>query len=123
MGLSTFITLATFLPLLLRLGHTSPVPQGATNPYASPYPNPLLCHGNCSWIHDPSIYYEDGTYWRFSTSGNIAVATAPSLEGPWEYKGPLLPDGTKIKVADKQDIWVYLSPLPLPLPLPLPGAC
>jgi arabinan endo-1,5-alpha-L-arabinosidase len=70
------------------------------------YPLPEPCHGNCSWIHDPSIWYEDGTYWRFSTSGNIAIATAPSLGGPWRYEGALLHNGTSIFVSDGQDIWV-----------------
>ncbi|KAF3041958.1 hypothetical protein E8E12_008978 [Didymella heteroderae] len=27
------------------------------------------------------------------------------MKGPWTYKGPLLPDGTKIRVAENQDIW------------------
>lgn len=106
MGISTLLTLATFLPLLFRYGLTSPIPDTST----SSYPDPIPCLGNCSWIHDPSLYYEDGTYWRFSTSGNIAVATAPSLKGPWTYKGPLLPKGTSIQVADAQDIWVRTCP-------------
>ncbi|KAF2629131.1 glycoside hydrolase family 43 protein [Macroventuria anomochaeta] len=105
MSISTLITLATVLPLLFRFGLTSPIPQGDTTYYPSPYPVPAPCYGNNSWIHDPSIIYEDGTYWRFSTSGNIAVATAPSIKGPWTYKGPLLPAGTKIRVAPDQDIW------------------
>jgi len=111
MGISTLITLATFLPLFFRFGLTSPVPQGDTNYWPSPYPDPSPCTGNCSHIHDPSLFYEDGTYWRFSTSGNIAVATAPSLKGPWTYKGPLLNEGTKIQVAPDQDIWVKISTL------------
>jgi hypothetical protein len=83
----------------------------ASNNYTSPYPDPEPCQGNCSWIHDPSIYYEDGTYWRFSTSGNIAVATAPSFGGPWEYQGALLSNGTRIDVSENQDIWASLSSL------------
>lgn len=107
MGVSILITLATFLPLLFRFGLTSPIPEGdTTSYYPSHYPDPYPCYGNNSGIHDPSIIYEDGTFWRFSTSGNIAVATASSLKGPWTYRGPLLPEGTKIQVADNQDIWV-----------------
>ncbi len=107
MGFSTLITLATFLPLFFRFGYTSPVPQIAdtSRPFAS-YPDPAPSYGNNSWIHDPSIIYEDGTYWRFSTSGNIAIATAPSIKGPWTYKGALLAQGTKIIIASNQDIWV-----------------
>lgn len=73
------------------------------------YPDPRSCQGNCSWIHDPSLVYEDGTYWRFSTSGNIAIATAPRLDGPWSYLGPLLVNGTKIFVGKEQDIWVRIT--------------
>ena len=106
MGISMLITLATFLPLFFHLGLTAPLPQGDTNYGPSPYPDPAPCYGNVSWIHDPSIIYDDGTYWRFSTSGDIAVATAPSIKGPWTYKGSVLPGGTKILVAPDQDIWV-----------------
>ncbi|KAF9693077.1 hypothetical protein EKO04_008907 [Ascochyta lentis] len=105
MGVSSLVTLATFLALLFRFGLTSPVPQGDTNYYPSLYPEPSPCVGNCSHIHDPSIFYEDGTYWRFSTSGNIAVATTSSLKGPWKYKGSALTEGTKINIAPDQDIW------------------
>ncbi|KAJ4364526.1 hypothetical protein N0V83_009121 [Neocucurbitaria cava] len=51
------------------------------------------------------IIYEDGVYWRFTTSGNVSIATAPSLSGPWQYRGALLPQGTKIFLRDDQDIW------------------
>lgn len=71
----------------------------------STYPNPEPCTGNCTWVHDPSIIRKDSTYYRFSTSGNIAIATAPSLTGPWEYQGPLLENGTSITVNPSQDIW------------------
>ncbi|KAF2467292.1 endo-1,5-alpha-L-arabinosidase [Lindgomyces ingoldianus] len=69
------------------------------------FPNPEPCSGNCTWIHDPSVIQKDGTYYRFSTSGNIAIATAPSMTGPWTYKGALLEHGTSIYVVDGQDIW------------------
>ncbi|KAF2127757.1 glycoside hydrolase family 43 protein [Dothidotthia symphoricarpi CBS 119687] len=101
--LSVSITIASFLPLLV-LGSPVPVPQAYTpEPYS--YPEPEPCHGNCSWVHDPSIFYEDGVYWRFVTSGNIGVSVAQSLNGPWEYRGALLHEGTKIQLRDDQDIW------------------
>ncbi|EMD96994.1 glycoside hydrolase family 43 protein [Bipolaris maydis C5] len=118
-----FITSATFVPFVVKntvasplatpqpYPHAGPKPRPLPNPQAGPplvdgiYPDPEPCRGNCSWIHDPSIWYEDGTYWRFSTSGNIAIATAPSLGGPWRYKGALLHNGTSIFVVDGQDIW------------------
>jgi arabinan endo-1,5-alpha-L-arabinosidase len=117
---SLLITSATFLPIITHfglLGHAAPVaqaapmPQGYSPPPLSPgeYPDPRPCHGNCSWIHDPSIIFENGVYWRFTTSDNIAVATAPILEGPWTYKGAVLQNGTSIHIRDDQDIWVRLS--------------
>ncbi|KAF1976680.1 Arabinanase/levansucrase/invertase [Bimuria novae-zelandiae CBS 107.79] len=70
------------------------------------YLDPEPCLGNCSWIHDPSIYVQNGTYYRFSTSGNIAIVTAESLNGPWTYRGSLLEERTRIKVDEaRQDIW------------------
>ena len=83
------------------------------------YPDPEPCLGNCSWIHDPNIVVKDKTYYRFSTSGNIAIATAPALKGPWEYQGELLEQGTSIHVADGQDIWVRKLPSLLPNVHPL----
>jgi len=115
------ITSATFLPLLIKGADATPVaiplpdPQQPSAPLPGGlYPDPEPCSGNCSWIHDPSIYYESGTYWRFSTSGNIAIATAPSLGGPWRYEGALLSNGTSISVVEGQDIWVGAAPLLLP---------
>lgn len=118
MFISTLVTLATFLPLLFRFGLTSPVPQSDSNIPAEHYPDPAPCSGNISWIHDPSIIYEDRTYWRFSTSGNIAVATAPSIQGPWTYQGAVLNEGTKIYIAPNQDTWVS-QPHPPSFPKPL----
>lgn len=116
------ITSATFLPFLAQNAAANPVPAPRPLPHAEPnpdpqaggpaedglFPDPEPCRGNCSWIHDPSILYEDGKYWRFSTSGNIAIATAPSLGGPWHYQGALLHNGTSIMVHPDQDIWVSL---------------
>ncbi|KAF1941407.1 endo-1,5-alpha-L-arabinosidase [Clathrospora elynae] len=118
------ITCATFLPFVVQGAVATPVPVPQPNadpgPHAQPqldpqaidhptidgiYPDPEECRGNCSWIHDPSIWYENGVYWRFSTSGNIAIATAPSLNGPWQYQGALLQNGTSIFVNGTQDIW------------------
>ncbi|OCK79047.1 glycoside hydrolase family 43 protein [Lepidopterella palustris CBS 459.81] len=87
----TFLTAVAAIPLISR---------------ASLWPDPEPCTGNCSWIHDPNVIKSaTGTYYRFSTSGNIAIATAPSLTGPWSYKGAMLPGGPAIHVADNQDTW------------------
>ncbi|KAL6172033.1 hypothetical protein ACJQWK_02214 [Exserohilum turcicum] len=117
------ITSTTFVPFVIESTVASPIATADPRAYAKPeaqpvpnaqagpplldglYPDPEPCRGNCSWIHDPSIWYEDGTYWRFSTSGNIAIATAPSLGGPWRYRGALLHHGTSIFVSNEQDIW------------------
>ncbi|KAE8951054.1 hypothetical protein PR002_g33092, partial [Phytophthora rubi] len=71
------------------------------------YVNPGACSGVCVNTHDPSIIRRaDGTYFRFSTGGGIAVHSAPDITGPWEYKGAVLPDGTSIKLWDgKMDAW------------------
>jgi arabinan endo-1,5-alpha-L-arabinosidase len=75
------------------------------------YAEPGACSGICNNSHDPSIIRRsDGTYFRFSTGGKIAIHTAPSLEGPWEYNGPLLPDGSSIDIPGNQDLWVSSQP-------------
>jgi arabinan endo-1,5-alpha-L-arabinosidase len=81
----------------------------------SAYALPEACSGTCTNAHDPSIIRRaDGTYFRFSTGGKIAIHTAPSLTGPWTYRGAMLPSGSSINLAGNQDLWVctlcnYLS--------------
>jgi arabinan endo-1,5-alpha-L-arabinosidase len=122
MLVSLLVTSATFSPLLMQSVASSPLPQELAQPQALPlpqpgpqthsqppsteYPDPEPCHGVCNNILDPSIFYEEGMYWRFSTSDNISVATAPSLEGPWKFQGSLLPQGTSIFVRPDQHVWV-----------------
>jgi arabinan endo-1,5-alpha-L-arabinosidase len=73
---------------------------------ADAYANPLSCSGTCTNAHDPSLVRrDDGTYFRFSTGGKVAVHTAPSIQGPWTYKGAALPNGSKINKAGNQDLW------------------
>ncbi|KAL2133755.1 hypothetical protein VTI74DRAFT_1737 [Chaetomium olivicolor] len=72
----------------------------------SAYALPEACSGTCTNAHDPSIIRRsDGTYFRFSTGGKIAVHTAPSLTGPWTYRGAVLPGGSSINLAGNQDLW------------------
>ncbi|KAK2756214.1 hypothetical protein FQN54_005622 [Arachnomyces sp. PD_36] len=72
----------------------------------SAWPAPEPCTGNCTFIHDPAVIRaDDGTYYRLSTNGNIAIATAPDLTGPWEYQGAMLPEGSSITLIDKQEMW------------------
>jgi arabinan endo-1,5-alpha-L-arabinosidase len=73
---------------------------------AHSYALPGPCSGICTNTHDPSIITRNGTYYRFSTGGRIAIHTAPSISGPWTYKGPLLPKGSMINLRGNQDLWV-----------------
>jgi arabinan endo-1,5-alpha-L-arabinosidase len=73
---------------------------------ADAYTNPLSCSGTCTNCHDPSLVRrDDGTYFRFSTGGKVAVHTAPSIQGPWTYKGAALPNGSQINKPGNQDLW------------------
>ena len=70
------------------------------------YSKPLSCNGICTNAHDPSLIRRgDGIYFRFSTGGNIAVHTAPSIQGPWIYNGAAHPDGSKINKTGSRDLW------------------
>ncbi|PSN67545.1 endo-1,5-alpha-L-arabinosidase [Corynespora cassiicola Philippines] len=70
------------------------------------YANPMACSGVCGNAHDPAlIRRDDGTYYRFSTGGKIAIHSAPSITGPWTYKGAAIPSGSKINLKGKDDLW------------------
>ncbi|OCK92116.1 glycoside hydrolase family 43 protein [Cenococcum geophilum 1.58] len=71
------------------------------------YANPGACSGTCNNAHDPSLIRRssDGTYFRFSTGGGIAIHTAPAITGPWTYKGYALPSGSKINLSGNTDLW------------------
>lgn len=47
-------------------------------------PDPI-CSGLCNGtIRDPAVLRrDDGTWLRVTTEGNLRIATAPSLSGPW----------------------------------------
>ncbi|KAK0625149.1 glycoside hydrolase family 43 protein [Bombardia bombarda] len=69
------------------------------------YATPEAC-STCTNAHDPSIIRRtDGTYFRFSTGGKIAIHTAPDLVGPWTYKGAVVPSGSSINLAGNQGLW------------------
>ena len=99
--------LSPTLPFL-ALGALSSVFAAPLEPrQAASFPNPEPCNGNCSYIHDPSLVQgPDGTWFRLSTNGNIAIATAPDITGPWTYQGAMLPQGSSIQVDPNQQIWV-----------------
>jgi arabinan endo-1,5-alpha-L-arabinosidase len=71
------------------------------------YADPMACTGICNNAHDPAlIRRDDGTYYRFSTGGKIAIHSAPSITGPWTYKGAAIPAGSKINLKGNTDLWV-----------------
>jgi arabinan endo-1,5-alpha-L-arabinosidase len=82
----------TTLPLLL----------GALVQHASAAPG--ACSGSCN-IHDPSVIQResDGVYFRFSTGGEMAIASSTALEGPWTDVGTVLPGGSS---SGATDMWV-----------------
>ncbi|KAF4129986.1 Glycosyl hydrolases family 43 [Phytophthora infestans] len=87
------ISILVGLPLLVA---------GVTNGYAYPQ----ACSGVCTNAHDPSIIRrDDGTYFRFSTGNKIAIHSAPDLTGPWKYLGAAVPDGSKINLKGRDDLW------------------
>ncbi|KAF2877021.1 glycosyl hydrolase [Massariosphaeria phaeospora] len=70
------------------------------------YANPKACTGTCGNAHDPAlIRRDDGIYFRFSTGSKIAIHSAPSLTGPWTYRGAAIPKGSKINKGGKDDLW------------------
>ncbi|RYP68066.1 hypothetical protein DL770_008516 [Monosporascus sp. CRB-9-2] len=70
------------------------------------YAKPNACSGVCVNTHDPSIIRrDDGTYFRFSTGGRVAVHSAPDITGPWRYEGAALPAGSVIDNPGNQDLW------------------
>ncbi|KAG6611158.1 arabinan endo-1 [Phytophthora cinnamomi] len=70
------------------------------------YAAPGECSGICTNAHDPSIIQSsNGTYYRFSTGNNVSVHSAPDITGPWEFKGPALPDGSSIDLKGRYDLW------------------
>lgn len=77
---------------------------------ADAYTNPMTCTGTCTNAHDPAlIRRDDGTYFRFSTGGEIAIHSAPAITGPWSYKGKAIPAGSKIDKKGNTDLWVSLT--------------
>lgn len=82
--------------------------------FVNGYANPMTCTGVCTNAHDPAlIRRDDGTYFRFSTGGKIAIHSAPAITGPWTYKGAVVPNGSIINKAGKDDLWVSYNSTPI----------
>lgn len=71
------------------------------------YANPGGCSGPCN-VHDPALIQRssDDRYFRFSTGNRISYASAPSINGPWTALGSMLPSGSSIDLAGRDDLWV-----------------
>ncbi|KAF7712971.1 Arabinan endo-1,5-alpha-L-arabinanase [Penicillium ucsense] len=70
------------------------------------YANPGRCSGECV-VHDPTVIQRisDGRYFRFSTGNKISYASASSIAGPWTGLGSMLPSGSSINLAGRNDLW------------------
>ncbi|KAI9734351.1 MAG: hypothetical protein M1834_002457 [Cirrosporium novae-zelandiae] len=96
-----FVSLLSLLTVIRVIA----IPLQAETRATDSWPDPI-CTGNCSYIHDPSVLQDsDGTYYRFSTFAEIAIATASSLDGPWTYQGRALPQGSSIDLAGNTVLW------------------
>jgi arabinan endo-1,5-alpha-L-arabinosidase len=79
-------------------------------PALGQYPAPI-CTGVCTGtIRDPSVIQRsDGLWLRYTTEGNLRIASAPSLSGPWETKegeaGAMLPGGSVLQEGNERRLW------------------
>ncbi|RPA97621.1 endo-1,5-alpha-L-arabinosidase [Choiromyces venosus 120613-1] len=74
------------------------------------WPNPPKVFGDGSdWggihIHDPSLVKKDKYYYSFGTHLRVTICRAPTLNGPWERLGSVLPDQSKIEFEGRNDTW------------------
>jgi len=100
-------TVPTFKQRLFKMRSSFIVSLLSIAPAVNGYAYPMACSGVCTNAHDPAlIRRDDGTYFRFSTGGKIAIHSAPSITGPWTYKGAAIPAGSKINLNGKNDLWV-----------------
>lgn len=98
--------LAVLYALSLLLQEVSPVavPSTPQHEKRQSYPDPI-CSGACGAVHDPSVIKSsNGTYFRFATFSNIAIATAPSLRGPWINQGSAFPQGVKTGIPGNSTV-------------------
>jgi arabinan endo-1,5-alpha-L-arabinosidase len=71
------------------------------------FANPLPCMGVCNNTQDPSVIQRgsDGTWFRFSTASRVAIHSAPTEFGPWEYEGTAIPQGFPFDLLNLFDGW------------------
>lgn len=79
---------------------------------AAEYPDPEPCTGACN-VRDPAVIRResDGLYFWFSSHDKIKYAASRSLFGPWTALGSVVPNGSKIELDGRDDLWVSDRPL------------
>lgn len=82
-----------FLPLILFTpARASSTPDPLSS---SSWPTPEKVTGNPSgWgtlhVHDPSIVYNDGWFYSFTTHDLVAIGKSRTLSGYWQHAGSVL---------------------------------
>ena len=75
-----------FLSLLVyAVCYAAALSAPATADQEKTYPLPIPCRGFCTGCQDTNVIrrVSDGLYFRFSAFDGFAIATAPTLAGPW----------------------------------------
>jgi arabinan endo-1,5-alpha-L-arabinosidase len=73
------------------------------------YADPGRCTGACN-VRDPGLVRResDGRYFLFSTHERIQYSSSQSLAGPWTSVGSVVPNGSKIGLEGRNDLWVSI---------------
>ncbi|KAJ5729323.1 uncharacterized protein N7483_003831 [Penicillium malachiteum] len=103
------LSLLPFLGLMVSLSATSTTEQQAqTNLQAiqqrDNFPPPRETNQH---THDPSILFVDSTYYLYHIGPNINISTAPSMDGPWTYAGPVLSGPSVIPKPQDNLTWPW----------------
>ena len=56
-------------------------------------------------VHDPSIIYNDGYYYSFSTHDLVAIGRSRTLSGYWSRAGSVLSGASIIDLPGRNDTW------------------
>ncbi|KAA8896896.1 glycosyl hydrolase [Sphaerosporella brunnea] len=86
-------------------------PASNSDPFSpSKWPMPNKVYGeDDGWgtvhVHDPSVVKRGRYYYSFSTHLGIAIARAPTLNGPWKHLGSVIPTASIIDLPGRDDLW------------------
>lgn len=69
------------------------------------FPDPVALTGNNTFVHDPNVIKKDSTYYRFSTFGQIQIASALAMTGPWTELGHAIDGGSIINIPGNTVLW------------------